>query len=329
MDIIISDYFSKLNFGEVQSFKNLKIIPIISKEVEGFVYITLKEALEKKRMIVKEVSVAGSVPELKVINESNTSVLLLDGEELAGAKQNRVLNTTILVKGKSELVIPVSCTEQRRWHYRTDDFFDSGNILSHKIRGKNVASVNNSLKYRGNYMSDQGDIWDGIHEMSIKAGVHSATGAMRDVFEENKDALGEYIKAFNCLSHQKGIFVFLNGEIAGLDILSRDSAFEIIFSKLVKSYAMDAMLEKEGKKEKKDEKCIEEAKRFIEEIKDCREKIYPSVGQGKEYRFEGKNKVGTALVYRKKVIHTAFFKVSEEEKIGRMSGYKRRRGFII
>ena len=92
---------------------------------------------------------------------------------------------------------------------------------------------------------------------------------------------------------------------------------------------MDAMLEKEGKKEKKDEKCIEEAKRFIEEIKDCREKIYPSVGQGKEYRFEGKNKVGTALVYRKKVIHTAFFKVSEEEKIGRMSGYKRRRGFII
>jgi len=59
------------------------------------VYLTLKEALEKRLLVIKEVSAQASVPELKVINNADLPVLLLDGEELAGAKQNRVLNTTM------------------------------------------------------------------------------------------------------------------------------------------------------------------------------------------------------------------------------------------
>jgi len=263
-----------------------------------------------------------------VINKADVSVLLLDGEELAGAKQNRVLNTSILVKKKSELIIPVSCTEQGSWSYRTDEFFNSENILSHKIRGKKAAFVSNSLKERGSYDSDQGAIWDEIQEMSISAGVYSATGAMKDVYEEKKDVLEEYIKAFKCLPHQKGMFVLVGGEVAGWDILSRESAFKVIFPKLVKSYTMDAALERKGKKGSS-KKPLEEAKKFLQEIKDCQEKKYPSVGQGWDYRFEGEDKIGSALVYRKKVIHLAFFKMSKEERIERMSGYKRRRGYRI
>jgi len=54
---------------------------------------------------------------------------------------------------------------------------------------------------------------------------------------------------------------------------------------------------------------MEEAKRFLQEIKDCKEKKYPSSGQGWDYRFEGKDKVGSALVYRQRIIHMAFFKI--------------------
>jgi len=41
----------------------------------------------------------------------------------------------------------------------------------------------------------------------------------------------------------------------------------------------------------------------LKEIKDCTEKKYPSSGQGWDYCFEGKDKVGSALVYSDKVIH--------------------------
>ena len=94
---------------------------------------------------------------------------------------------------------------------------------------------------------------------------------MKDVFEGKKDDLKEYIKAFPCLPHQKGIFVFEGGEVAGWDMLSRESAFKVIFLKLVKSYTIDAELEK-AKKKGSSKKPREEAKRFLQEIKDCKEK---------------------------------------------------------
>jgi len=200
--------------------------------------------------------------------------------------------------------------------------------MSFKIRGKKAANVTDSLKESGSYNSDQGAIWENIEEMSYNAGVHSPTGAMKDVFEEKKADLDDYMKAFQCLPHQKGMFVFVGGEVAGWDMLSRESAFDIIFPKLVKSYALDAILEKEKKKESS-QKPLEETKRFLEGIKECEEKKYPSTGQGLDYRFEGQDKVGSALVYLDKVIHMAFFKMSKEERVGRMSGYKRRRGYRI
>jgi len=322
MDILFTDFISKISFGELQNFKNLQIIPLFTEGEEGLVYLTLKEALEKRLLVVKEVSADASVPELKVINNADVPVFLMDGEELAGAKQNRVLNTSILVKEKSELIIPVSCTEQGRWSYRTEEFFNSENILSSKIRRKKAANVNDSLKESGRYHSDQGVIWDDIAELSANAGVHSPTGAMRDVFEKKKADLEDYMKAFQYLPHQKGIFVLVGGEIVGFDMLSRETAFGDIFSKLVKSYAMDAMLEKK-KKENMDWR--ETAGKFLEDIKKCQEKKYASLGQGWDYRFEGKDKVGSALVFNNTIIHMAFFMMSKEERVDRMSGYKRRR----
>ena len=107
--------------------------------------------------------------------------------------------------------------------------------------------MSDSLREGRNYHSDQGAIWEDIQEMSADAGVHSSTGAMKDVFEGKKDDLKEYIQAFSCLPHQKGILVLVGGEIAGLDILSRESAFQIIFPKLVKSYCSGCNIGKRKK----------------------------------------------------------------------------------
>lgn len=55
----------------------------------------LDEALAEGLFEVREVDDGGSVNEILVINKTNYTVLLLDGEILAGAKQNRVLNAGV------------------------------------------------------------------------------------------------------------------------------------------------------------------------------------------------------------------------------------------
>ena len=122
----------------------------------------LDEALRQDLMEVAEVSSHGSVPELKVVNKSPKMILILDGEELVGAKQNRIVNTTILVQRNATIVIPVSCVEHGRWSYDSPRFHSQERMMSSNLRAMKSEQVNYSIKSSGEYRSDQGATWDGI-----------------------------------------------------------------------------------------------------------------------------------------------------------------------
>lgn len=324
MNPTITTYLSDLHLGSMQSFQNMDVIPIFATHNGGPEYITLKEALERNFITITELNQSGSVPELKVINKSAGLVLLLDGEELVGAKQNRVLNTSVLLKGNSETIIPVSCTEQGRWSYRSAAFADSDAMLASKVRSKKVRSVSASLHRDQSYSSDQGAVWQDIQEMHTKANVRSSTGAMKDVYTSRENELNQYAQSFSYVPSQQGIVIFINGKVVGMDVLSQKAAFEKIHLKLIKSYAMDAILDdKKSDTSGKDA----EVKTFIEEINGCRESRFASIGLGEDYRFEDKKSLGSALLFEDKVIHLAFFRSEENDSGDRMSGLSRRRGF--
>ena len=325
MEKLVTDYLSSIELGELQQYKNMAVFPLFTSFNHGPEYLTLKEALALRVLNITEVSEGGSVPQLKAINAGDLPILLLDGEELAGAKQNRVLNTTILLKEHSETVIPVSCTEQGRWSYKSSSFEDSDVIMAQTLRYKNIQSVAFNLKTSHEFRGDQGEVWDHVEGMQNDAGVRSSTNAMKDVYESRQDDLDGYLKAFPHLPNQRGILVFINGKATGLDMISRESACAHLNPKLVKSYAMDAYLEAGGK-ERKYEVSRDKAMAFLKKTIDCKEEHYPSIGHGTDYRFEGQSVVGSALLYRDTVIHTAFFRATESERTERMAGYKRRRG---
>ena len=196
MDKNIKNYLLDVELGKLQIHKKMGVIPLTTHENKDPEYVTLKQALEKNYLTIKEISASGSVPELKVINSSEVPVLLLDGEELSGAKQNRVLNTSILLRKKSETVIPVSCTERGRWSYVSDRFGDSQVVMSPKIRRKKARSVSTSLHDSKEFRSDQSEVWEDIDEMTSQAEIKSETEAMKDVFDKRRKDLDSYIKAF-------------------------------------------------------------------------------------------------------------------------------------
>jgi len=324
MDKNIKLYLTSLEFGDLQFFKNMGVVPLKTSLDRTPEYLVMKQALDQQLLVISEVSQEGRVPELKVQNKADQPVLLLDGEELAGAKQNRVLNTTILLAENSETTIPVSCTEQRRWAYTSKKFAESGTVMIPKIRKIKARTVSDSLHDSQQFRSDQGTVWTSIEEMSEKAEVQSQTGAMRDVYEAKTGDLDEYLKTFICIPRQKGLLTFIDGEVVGFDFLSLASAYAFLHSKLVKSYAMEALLQKKPHTEKPD---LDKAKEFLKEATRCKEKKYRSVGKGWDHRFEGKRIVGSALKVEKKVIHMAFFDITESEKAGQIAGFRRRREF--
>ena len=114
----IKEFLSEIKVGAKQNHKNMTLYCLLSADQAPVDFLTLDNALTTGALCVFEVTEGGSVPELKVNNKSDQKILLLDGEELVGAKQNRVLNTTILIAPNSETIIPVSCVEHGRWSYR-------------------------------------------------------------------------------------------------------------------------------------------------------------------------------------------------------------------
>lgn len=327
------NFISSLKFGEIKEFKNITVIPIFKEISGGPEYITMQEAMSRNFLKIGEIGKGGSVPELAAENIGDVSVLLLDGEELVGAKQNRVLNTTILIGASSKVTIPVSCVEAHRWSSVSEHFSNSDSMLNYDIRKEKSFDVSNSLRSSGEYRSDQGKVWNRIDEMAADLKVKSGTGAMKDVFNSVEEQLEEYIKNFNIVPEQKGLFVFIDGKIAGFDVLSLSSAYGKIHSKLIKSYSMDAirsdsarreMLNNKNDKTKSLDISVEQAKYFIEEIKDCNETKFKSAGLGYDYRYEGEFCVGSALLVEDYAIHMAFFKNSKTDKIGNISSYRDR-----
>jgi len=303
----------------------MEVIPLFSGTHQGGDYLTLAQAIAQNRLVVTEVGEAGSVPELRVKNRGKIPVLLIDGEELAGAKQNRVLNTTILVPGESELVIPVSCTEHGRWSTTSPHFEDSRVMMARTMRSKKMASISMSLKYNECRYSDQLGIWDDIEDIARKAKVESPTGAMKDVFSSHEKSMDDYMKAFPLQPGQQGVLVYMDDSPAGMEFLSRPDAYARVHDKLVRSYVLEAIVDDEdpaGHSAKG-----ERPAQFIQRVIAALDEQYPGVGLGTEHRLEGENLVGSALVHDGVVVHMACFTGVPTQSAygeGRMAGYRAR-----
>ena len=148
--ITIGPELEIFSLGTPQHFRHLTVFPLLHPAPREPFYLTLDETLARRCAQVTEVSKGGRVPELRLVNHGDLPILLLDGEELVGAKQNRVLNLTILAPAHSEVVIPVSCVEQGRWYDLSEVFCASPASTSPPAeRPRSLPSVRAWPKGRG------------------------------------------------------------------------------------------------------------------------------------------------------------------------------------
>jgi len=296
-----------LKLGERQTHGPLAVFPLFTdRDVAQPArprYVTLRQALAEGMVAVTEVSEGGSVPELRLVNKGDQRVLVLDGEELRGAKQNRVLNTTILVAGYGSLVVPVSCTEAGRWAYASPQFEESEIVAEREVRRAMHETTHASLSAGAGHRADQGRVWREVDAMHTRQRTHSATSAMRDSYQAKKGDLDAFIASFPLQAHQKGVLVLHGGRVVGLDYVSRSRQYAELHDKLLRSYAFEALV-RDGEP---GDRALAEA--FLGRIAGLEGRRFKSPGLGWDVRFQGGGVLGSALVYRGSAVHAAFFDV--------------------
>ena len=96
---LLAHALSSIAIGPTITFERLHMVPLLRVDNGGSAldpgparcdYAVLDDAMASRDVAITEVSEQGSVPEVRVVNRGSRPTLIVDGEELVGAKQNRI-----------------------------------------------------------------------------------------------------------------------------------------------------------------------------------------------------------------------------------------------
>jgi ARG and Rhodanese-Phosphatase-superfamily-associated Protein domain len=286
---------SIIQLGDPVEHRGVVLCPLFPRLSPRADYLTLDEALPLGFRIT-EVDESGAVPELAVHNPLDKDVLLYDGEELLGAKQNRILNVTVLVAAQSETRIPVSCVEEGRWHARSFSFGAARHAAYPELRRRKAERLSTAPLERG---AAQGEVWQALAEKAGRLGVHSPTGAQADVFAARERDLGSLRGAFPLQPGQSGALLALGDRLC-LDYVSRPEAFARLYPKLLEGYLLDAL-------EVVDGRPSADLDAFVAAIAAGYLARRPSAGLGEDLRLRGEGVVVSGLELDSELIQLCAF----------------------
>ena len=302
-----------IQLGEPVEHRGVVIAPLFPRRQPVASYVTLEEAIPLG-FHVGEIDEAGSVPELLARNPLDKNVLLYDGEELLGAKQNRILNVTVLVKARSETRIPVSCVEEGRWHARSHSFGAARHAAYPELRRRKAERLSAAPLERG---VAQGEVWQALAEKAGRLGVHSPTGAQADVFAARDRDLGALRDAFPIQPGQSGALLALGDRLC-LDYVSRPEAFARLYPKLLEGYLLDALEGTGGQPSG-------ELDAFLAAIAEGALARRPSAGLGADVRLRGDGVVASGLELDGELLQLCAFSTENGNERTRIARPSRRR----
>ena len=290
----------KLRVGDPIRHEALSVFPIFSEPNGNVEYRLSDEALADQSLLVEEIDESGSVPDLLVENKGDVRVLFLEGEELVGAKQNRILNTSVLVGAHTKIKIPVSCVEQGRWRHTSHYFGSSGSHTPSKLRRALKSSVSRSVKEERGHTSDQGAVWNEVDCLNISLGVDSDTAAMSDAFDTHQDQIASYRENLKYVEGASGVAVAIGEKIVAIDLFDKPSTCQKVWDRMLSGVVFDALEAGETDQHA----SVADVVQLVASATDLPWEQAEPVGEGEEYRAESKRgDLASALAFENVVLH--------------------------
>lgn len=226
--------------GDPDVVGSLAVFPLFGGPT-GLTLVPFSAALSSG-VKAKELPEGASVRDLLIENPTSSLVLLLDGEEVLGAQQNRVFDGSVIVPAASEVRVAVCCVERNRWDgRRRHEAFRASSQVSHPQLRRTMERSRSEER-----RASQRDVWDHVATMLEETGTASGTSAMADVYGGLADRLDRARESVCLHPGQRGVVAFVGGRFAALDWIACPDAFAELHPRIVRGYALDAALAAAG-----------------------------------------------------------------------------------
>ena len=237
----MSPSFPEIRVGEPTHCEGLSLFPLSSERSTFFNdtpdYLLCHEAMAAGTCVVEEVSEAGSVGELLVENGGDRPVLFLEGAELRGAKQNRAINTTVLIAAKSRTRIPVCCVERKRWSESCGRFRPG----SHSPPSLRRVFQEGWVPGRRRLGGSQCAVWAEIRRKHGSLNVFSHTEDMAAALEARRERVKRMEDMFRYPANANGIALAIGDWLVCIDLLDKPSTLEKVWDRLQQGFLLDLL----------------------------------------------------------------------------------------
>ena len=217
-------------------------------------------------------------------NNSDRPLLLLAGEIVTGGKQDRVIaKDRIVPAGSDPIDLGVFCIEPGRWSGESSTFGASAKVPASSFL------VQPTIREKAMVSKDQHEVWDSVHgtisQMAVAAtpaasgpsggvgspaplGTTSYARAMQNsnVSAKVDEAAAPVMKSREQVlaklreEHAVGVVVAVRGEIIWADLFQDTDLLTRYWTKLVRSYAAESLLEGE----RHSQPTVADAQKFLE-----------------------------------------------------------------
>lgn len=296
-----------------QRHDRLTVFPLVAQDAPELPFLLMADALMLGTLRISEVG-SGVVGELAAANSAEQPVLVLDGEQLVGAKQNRTTNRSLLVPARSELRIPVSCMEQGRWHDQSRPLTTSKDCSPTNVR-RRAREVEAHSASAGEEMAPamlsmaQGSVWRQIRLNFDSMQEHSATGALDELYAKRESDLDAALKHFTVVEEQVGLLAFVGSQSLGLDVIGSQPLYAKLHARLLSGYVMDGLASREGPQEV----GSDAAQVYLDTVREAARASTRTVGAG-NYEVLTGSVIGGELTHESAMVHLSAFPAVEHDR---------------
>jgi hypothetical protein len=250
----------------------------------------LARSRDGRPVVVQQYGGGASVNQLVLINRSKRPLLLLAGELVSGGKQDRIIGKDRIVPvGAEPLPLDVFCVEHGRWTGMSAQFDASKTIVHPSVREQAAVA------------QDQVEVWDAVKSGSLAARASSGaepavppaaaprlsteaidgtitteaqTQSYAKIYEQSRMGQGvdgfveELRRRFDRetlgLKGERvvGVVVAYGSDVAWSDIFASGELFEHYWSKLLRSYAVEAL----ARPSYREVAAVTEAREFLQDL---------------------------------------------------------------